>query len=67
MNERNLARCLEDGAGATIKSDSRFDAGLLGETVECLFKGVGAVGLLVRAGDQLGLQEMRHAQGNRSM
>lgn len=50
VNERDLAGCLEYGAGTAIKGNRRFHAGLFGKAVECLFEGVGAVDLLVSAG-----------------
>lgn len=45
MDQRDLSCCLEDCAGGAVERDGRFDAGLLGQAIEGLLEGVGAVGL----------------------
>lgn len=67
MNERDLAGCLKYGAGAAVEGDSRFDAGLFGEAVDCLFEGVGAVSLLMRAGGLARSTKRAAQKGNRNM
>lgn len=47
--ERNLTGCLENGTGAAVKGNGRFDARLLGEPIECLFEGIGAIRLMAGA------------------
>lgn len=48
--ERNLTGCLENRTGATVEGNGRFDARLLGQPAESLFKGIGAISLMGRAG-----------------
>lgn len=50
MYERNLTGCLENGTGTAVEGNGRFDTRLLGEPVESLFEGIGAISLMGRAG-----------------